>query len=442
MYYLALLVPFFMTLGFYFFRKNQFKWWEFFIPIGVVLITIVISKLIIDTSSVKFTEYWGSTVTAIYEQEPYNYWQHQTCSYTTTDSKGNSTTHYYDCSHQVDEAPKWYAVTDLKESFTISEKDYDQLSLQFKNQRQIVDTKDNYAPRDRCVGSDGTKFEGKSVGNQSYTYEVVWNKDDNTRKALTSRHNYVNKIKATDLSIFNISLVNEKQADSLKLFKYPLCKNDNLFQNTNGLNYPTILGGNVSDTIHEKFRRLNGKFGVSNELRLWILIFEDKPLSIAKYQENYWVRGNMNELVVCIGVKDNQIQWSYPFSWALSNELTIDVRDKIMNLYQYKDTIIKRQIPIIANKLTKKLKMPIQYADSTLRVKSPNYPVLTNSTWNELYTYLDSNLYRFHRRSFKEFDYLTVEPSKGAIIFIWILALLISVGVNVWVITNEFNEDN
>jgi len=44
-------------------------------------------------------------------------------------------------------------------------------------------------------------------------------------------------------------------------------------------------------------------------MRLWVLVFEDKPSFIAKYQENYWVRRNMNEFVICIGKKDTIIQW-------------------------------------------------------------------------------------------------------------------------------------
>ena len=79
-YYLALLIPIVVTAIFYFIKKHEFTWWEFFIPIASVAVVILISKLIIDTSSVKFTEYWGSTVTAVYEEEPYNYWHHQTCT--------------------------------------------------------------------------------------------------------------------------------------------------------------------------------------------------------------------------------------------------------------------------------------------------------------------------------------------------------------------------
>jgi len=430
-YYLILLVPIVVTAVFYFIKKHEFTWWEFFIPIGSVLILILISKLIIDSTSVRFTEYWGSTIIGVFEEEPWNEWHTQMCSYTTSDSKGNMTTHYYDCSHQDDYAPEWYAVTDIDENFAITEKLHDELVKQFKTDKKIINSRQNHSPRSRAVGSNGTKFEGKTVGKISYVYETVWNSEDNTRKAYVSQHTYVNKIKASDLTIFNISLVTDEQADSLKLFKYPEYKGGGLLSYTQGTEYPTVLGNNISNETQEKFKRLNGKFGVSNQLRLWILVFENQPFSIANYQENYWVRGNMNELVLCVGKNNEQIQWAHTFSWGYSNELTIDIRDKIMSLYTYKDSVIKKpQQPNIVNLLT-------QSTDSVIKIKSPTYPVLTDETWNDLYQYLNENLHRYQRRNFEEFDYLTVNPSRGAIIFILIFAIVVSIAVNFWIINNE-----
>ena len=460
--YLALLIPILVTGIFYFFRKSNFAWWEFFIPIAAVLIAVVISKLIIDHSRVQFTEWWGSTVTAIYEEEPYNYWHHETCYRDVacgTDKDGN--TIYcsvpYDCSHQDDVGPSWSAKTNIGESFNISEKMHDELVRQFGNKKIPINSRHNYAPRDRAVGSNGTKFEGKRVGETSYEYQTLWGGEDNKRKAYVSQHSYENRIKASDLTIFNIELVKEEEADSMGLFKYPPYEGGGLFHMTQGLEYPTILGGNVSKETQEKFKRLNGKFGASNQVRLWILVFENKPMSIAQYQENYWVKGNKNELVICIGKKGNEIQWSHAFSWATSDVLTVEAKNKVLELYTYKDSTIKRNLPAVipitkevkkkvlgktGEKLPDVLPLPQQVsADSVIKVKSP-YPVLTEKTWDDYYNYLNQNLSKFQRRSFEEFSYLTVEPSTGALIFIYIFALVIAVGVNLWVINNEIDADN
>lgn len=460
--YLALLIPIIVTGIFYFFRKSEFAWWEFFIPIAAVLIAIVISKAVIDHTSVQFTEWWGSTVTAVYEEEPYNYWDVETCTETYacgTDSEGNTEycTRTYDCSHQDDVAPSWWAETNIKESFKITEKQHDELVRQFKTRKTVVETHVNHDSRDYAVGSKGTKFEGKRVGEVSNVYRTLWNGSDNTRKAYTSQHSYENRVKASDLSIFNISVINEEQADSMGLFKYPAYEGGGLFGTTKGLDYPTILGGKVSKATQEKFKRLNGKFGVSNQLRLWVLVFENKPMSIADYQENYWVKGNKNELIVCIGKKGNEILWSKAFSWAHSAELTAAVQNEVMNLYTYRDSVVKRNLPVIipvtkdikdkvlgkaGEKLPNIIPVPqLANADTVIKVKSA-YPMLTEKTWDDFYVFLNQNLNQFKRRSFKEFDYLTVEPSTGAVIFIYIFALIIAVAVNHWVISNEiYGED-
>lgn len=461
--YLALLIPILVTGIFYFFRKSEFTWWEFFIPIASVLLMVVISKAVIDYTSVRFTEWWGSSVTAVYEEEPYNYWDVETCTETYacgTDSDGNTEycTRTYDCSHQDDVAPSWYAETNIGESFHITEKQHDELVKQFKTKKTAIESRVNHDSRDYATGSRGTKFEGKRVGDVSYVYKTIWNGSDKTRKAYVGQHTYENRIKASDLTIFNIDVVNEKQADSMGLFKYPVYEGSSLFSTTKGLDYPTILGGNVSKETQEKFKRLNGKFGVSNQLRLWILVFENKPMSIADYQENYWVKGNKNELVVCIGKRGNEIQWSKAFSWAHSAELTAAVQSEVMNLYTYRDSVVKRNLPALVpvTKDVKKrvlgeagknlpdvLPLPQQAnADSTIKVRS-SHPVLTEKTWDDFYTYLNLNLSQFKRRSFKEFDYLTVEPSTGAVTFIYIFALIISIAVNAWVISNEiYGEDS
>jgi hypothetical protein len=272
--FLALLIPLIVTGIFYYFKRHEFVWWEFFIPFASVLVAITISKLIIDHTTVQFDEFWGSTVVAVYEEEPYNYWHNETCtrSYVCgTDSKGHTQycTESYDCSHQDDVGPSWFAITDIKETFHITEKEHDELAKQFGTKKIAINSQNNHSPRDKATSSKGTKFENKPVGNVSYTYSTHWNGEDNTRKAFTSQHSYENRIKASDLSIFNISIVNEKEADTLGLLNYPKYEGGGLFRKTKGLEFPTIIGDStISKETQEKFKRLNGKLGVSNQLRL------------------------------------------------------------------------------------------------------------------------------------------------------------------------------
>ena len=450
--YGAIVVAIVTTLIFYLLKKSEYTWWEFFIPVGATTIAIILTKLIINAVPVQFTEYWGETITAVYEQEPYNYWHTQMCSRQVpcgTDSEGNTKycTEYYDCSHQDDVGPDWICETDLEKKYNITEKQHDSIKVLFTTKRIISSTHNNYDPRDRAAWSKGTKFEGKVVGETSYVYATLWNKSDLTRKGYFTKHKYENRIKASDLSLFNISVVSEKQADSLELYKYPKVQEE--------LYFPTILGKNILKDVQEKFKRLNAKYGPTNKLRLWILVFEDKPEIIATYQENYWVKGNKNELVVCIGKKGNEIQWAHSFSWALSDELTAETAQKVLDLYTYRDSVVaspvvlpvqkevKKQISKATKIDTSKLPPALPLPANTLnviKIKSL-HPILNEQTWNDYYEYLNQNLSRFEKRSFEEFNYLKVEPGIGAIIAIYIIALGASIGLNYVVTNNEIKDD-
>lgn len=458
--YLALIIPLIVTGIFYYLKRNEFVWWEFFLPFLVTAVFIVIAKFAVEQASVSFTEYWGSSIVSIEEQEPYNYWKKEECSRQVEDGKDSQghtkyKTVYYDCSHQEDVGPSWSATTNIGESISISDKQYDELVRKFGTGRQVIDEHTNYDPSDEGVWCSGTKFEGRRVGTKSYSYKTIWSGSDDTRKSYVSKHSYVNRVKASDLTIFDIKMVKENQVDSMGLFKYP--------DSSDGLEYPTILGGNVSKDIQEKFRNLNGKFGSTNQLRLWVLVFENKPMSIAQYQENYWVKGNKNELVICIGKKGNEIQWSKAFSWALSNDLTVEAQNKVLDLYTYRDSVTKVNLPpaIPVNKNLKKkvlgkvgeklpdvVPLPKQTSQivnndsiNTIKVRSKT-PVLNEQTWNDYYKYLNDNLHKFKRREFKEFDYISVEPSTGWVIFIYILSLVVSVGMGFFVIKNDIKSED
>ena len=128
--------------------------------------------------------------------------------------------------------------------------------------------------------------------------------------------------------------------------------------------------------------------------------FDNKPEIYGNYQENYWVRGNMNEFVICLSKNDTTLQWCNTFSWSTNEELKLQVRNYIYSL------------------------------------KSIN-----EKTLDELYVYLDQNLNTYKRRNFSEFDYIKQKNKPWEIILCYIFGIIASVFVNSWTVTNEF-EDN
>jgi hypothetical protein len=399
--YLALLIPIISTLIFYLWKKHEFKWWEFFIPIFGTLIVIIVTKLIFDTSGQKFDEWWGSSVITVYEEEPWNEWIHQTCteSYPCgTDANGNTQycTRTYDCSYQADYGPEWYFKTDIGETVSCNESDYEEMLRKWGTPRVTVQKRKNHAANDRAVRSNGTKFEGTKVGQFSYVFKYTWDGKENNRVGFASKHKYKNRVKASDLSVFNIKVVTPEEAIEYKLFEYPDGP-----RGRDGLDFPTILGETIPDDIHDVYRAVNGKFGKSDSVRLWILVFPPGTPSVnASYQQNYWVNGNKNEIVLCMALDQNKkVEWADAFSWGKPTGITAAVKREALN-YTFDDT-----------------------------------------GWLNYASWLDQNLQTFAKREFtEEFSYVKLKPTKKSIITIIILAILFSIGTNIWAISNNIND--
>lgn len=376
-------------------HKRQIVWWEPLLIIGASAILAFGSKALIEYSQVTFTEYWGSEVVSVYEEEPYNYWHSETCTRSVpcgTDKDGNTEycTETYDCSHQDDVGPSWSCETSIGETFSISEEQYDKWSAKFGGEKVAIDSRENYAPNDRCVGSSGTKFEGKDVGDLSYTYKVTWNGDYATSVPLTTKHSYENRVKASDYSVFNYEKITKKQVEDNHLYTYP--KFDDYFS------YPAVLG-TQDKYAQEVIQRINGHLGPTKQVRVWVLLHYTDDANVAWLQENYWVGGNKNELVINIGVDSSMnVKWVNTFSWSTSAGLED-------NITKYVKSIKK----------------------------------LDKTAWTALGSFLLANVEKdWVRLEFKQFDYLTVEPPLWTIILVYFLTIVVCIAVSIWVVRNEF----
>lgn len=139
---------------------------------------------------------------------------------------------------------------------------------------------------------------------------------------------------------------------------------------------------------------------MKKKVKIFTLIFYNKPIDIAFKQEQYWEGGNQNELVVCIGINDTLgIDWVKPFSWCDNKRILVDTREDIAEL--------------------KRLNI-----DSVYSVYMKNVPLF------------------FHYKSFKDFNYLTFEPTTGQIAFVYIMTLIVTL-LCIWaeIKNNLFGDD-
>jgi len=239
--------------------------------------------------------------------------------------------------------------------------------------------------------------EGKTDLHRDYyridgdMYSTIWGKDSLTAIPVTTVHSYENRIKASDATVFNFRDLDETDIKRYALKEYPPIQDR--------YKMDVVLGDSSRDAsiANKKLKYVNGKLGHSKELCAFILVFKDQPLEAAFKQEAHWKGANMNEFVVCIGIDaERNVQWCKVISWTTNERLKMDVR-----------SMVDQQ---------KKLDLS-GFVDQ-----------------------LSVALTDFKRRDFKEFDYLTVEPSWAAIIFCAIAVILLNILVSWWAINNEHEE--
>ena len=131
-------------------------------------------------------------------------------------------------------------------------------------------------------------------------YSIKWDGKIETSEASVLKVPFENIVKVSH-SAFNYPEITDDQADTLGLFHYP--------DNYDYYKQKAVLGLNSTNLaqIHTKFEYLNGNLGRKYKVKVFTLIFKNKPIDIAFKQEAYWDGGNQNELVVCIGLTENII---------------------------------------------------------------------------------------------------------------------------------------
>ncbi len=376
--WLIMLVPvIFVAILIVFFRRKV-VWWELAIPLGVSALLITIFKLTSQSIITNDIEYWGNYITRVQYYQPWDKWVDEMCSYDVasgTDSNGNTTytTIYYDCSHSVNYGPEFFGILNSGDNVPISGGEYQRMKSLFGNNRLIDLHRDYYQ-------TDGDLMESDYDGSYE-KYEFVATKHHYKNKVQASTQHFFPKITPEEIALYN-------------LYEYPPIKDYSL---------PAILGyeGYIHDPIiDKKFDWLNGKLGMSKELRVWILLYKNSLPEAGIRQESLWKGGNQNELIVTIGIDENSdVQWAQVITWSEVEGLK----------------------PIIQRHVEEMGKLDL----------------------SELADFLYKKLERdFVRKDFAEFKYLTIEPPGWAMLVTFLVTLITNILLSFWIVKNEYDADN
>lgn len=355
--------------------------WEVGLPFGVCLLLILTFYFTRGFVGVSATEYWGGWVSEIRYYEDWNEYIHQTCSRTVNDGDGNSHTEYYDCSYVAFHGKEWHLIDSNGEDHDIRESYYNALVKKFGQRPSFKDLHRHYHTNDGDM------------------YFVRWPMSQwETMEPVTTTHRYENRVQVSR-SVFNYAKVSKAEREQYGLFDYP--KIDGLYQ-------PQLLGADGIAGSREAERILqvaNARLGAAKQLRIFVLVFRDQPLEAGFLQEAYWVNGNKNEFVLCIGLgADGRAQWAHPFSWTDVEQLKTDAREYVGN----------------------------RFIDN----KEP-FDLVAVCNW------LETNLEeRWVRRSFSDFSYLKIEPPLWYVLLAYFLTTVAYVGIAFWTVVNEITEED
>jgi len=386
----ALFIPLVLTIIAYKIWPHQITIGEVALPTILSFLGIWASAYTMEETSIQDVEYNGHIIVSARYYEYWETWVEKTCSYTTCngrDKNGNCTgytTHYYDCSYCDENSAYWEAYTADGLSFRIDQNYYNKLKQQWSATPVFIEL-------NRSINSHNGLFKG-GCGQDGNAYEIRWDSKVETSEGAVTEHPFINMIKVNH-SAFSFKSIDKEVADSLGLYSYP--KNYSFYKQRCLLSHNMLF----TELEHRKLEYLNAVLGPKNKVKIFTLIFKNKPIDVAFKQEQYWEGGNQNELVVCIGVDDaKNIQWVKPFSWCDNKRILVDTREDIAE-------------------------SKVLNVDTLFNIYNTNVPKF------------------FHYKSFKDFNYLTFEPTNGQLLFIYILTLILTIGSIWFVVINEISNE-
>lgn len=381
MIWYALIIPILAAVIGWVLFKNKIVWWEILIPVAGSALFILISYYTMKSITLKDVEYNGYIVTEARYYEAWETWRKKTCSYTYSTGSGKTrTTHtvYYDCSYCDYNSEYYVMINSNGDEIRISEAKYKALIKQWKADPKFVEL-------NRDINYHG------SCGKDGDMYRIVWNRDINSSITTTSTKSFSNILKCNH-SAFNYPNIEKDKAKASGLYEYPEIGHYEY--------QPSVVGiQNLNSKSRAKIIKtldyINGAYGRKYKMKVFTLFYKNRDIDTAFQQEAYWDGGNQNEIVVCIGLdKLGNIDWVKPFSWCDDKRVLIDIREDLM------------EAPIKDEK----------------------------AFYN---AYMNAIKSHWHYKSFKDFNYLSFEPTSGQLWFVYILTIIISIGTVWWAVVNE-----
>ncbi len=356
----AMLIPVLAAIILALVYSRRLIWWEYLVILLVPAMFIMGMKSLTEFTQTKATEFLGGYIVQAEHHEHWNEWITQTCVRMVscgTDSEGN--TEYcpeaYDCSYCKDHPEYWELIDSNSNGWEVPRSTYDSYIVRWKTPQVFVNQHHSF------YTIDGNEFFVHLP--EVYSDEMI--------ESTTVPHSYTNKVQASH-SVFNFPVIDPKKVSVME---------------RGGINawHQECILGDAGPTKHAgdiTIGKLNGMLGKASKVRVYVLVFKNKPRQSFIDQQAYWKNGHKNELDICVSVdNDYSVQWADVFSWSKEETLKFAIKDHLVG-------------------------------QKTLDL-------------GELGTWLfDQVKGKVIRRDFREFDYLTIDPPMWTIVLTFVLVFV------------------
>ena len=338
LFYLFSLIPLIVGL-FLWLRSDKVVWQEW---LGASVSAFIVSAtmhLIAAKGMTSDSETWSGQVSfvqyvprwkeyyeeAVYRTEYYTVSENRsrtvgsgknsrTESYTVNVRESRQVFDHWDSRRRWHEA-RWNCKTDLNQSFSISEQDYNRIVGRFGGTEPKAGHRRTGEHSSRMLEGDPNDYFSVNINRWC--------------EPVTDSRYFENKIKAAP-SVFSFI----KVPTNINVFPYP---------NNRDVFHSDRLLGDARKINALKFDQLNSYLGARKKVNLIMLGFKDVDSMVAEYQKASYVGGRKNDLVLMYNVNssDNVVSWTRVFGWSESEVckrelesilLTKPIDDNILHL--------------------------------------------------------------------------------------------------------------
>lgn len=264
----------------------------------------------------------------------YPYWLEKE-TYTTTDSKGHTTSHTIYIPHPE----HWDAYDTLSQEIGLSQNVYNDLKNKFGG--RIVT---EYVYKSGFDGGDHNIY-----------------KTDNATHYLQPTNgtfHWVNKIKASP-STFSFP----KVPATIKVYDYP--------ENPSAFESGRLLGSASLIDLFE-LDRMNARLGPTKKVNVILIGFNAQDASIAEWQKAKWIGGKKNDLVICWGGSNSHPTWVQVFGWSDSEFCKRNIETILLD-----NGINTNNLNLIETEIQKNYKIKDWKMFDYITVKSPMWCIYT-----------------------------------------------------------------